>query len=226
MDKIKRISFSGLQLKLLGWIFTLCGAVGMAFFPGGTVGGVLKLVSYLAMPIFGFLLVEGFRCTGNLERYFMTMAVTALISEPFYDYACNGVWLDFASMNGQNFLFALFLCQIELFFLNYLVGTKRGRIFQSVALVLGCMLWAFFLNIRCGIYMTLIVGLFYLLRDRVKACYLSVAAVSIPLYFTPELALLPISRYNEERGIYNKYLFYALYPAMWAVLAGIKLLIK
>lgn len=226
MDKFKNISLNGLTLKFLGWVCTLCGAIGMTFFPDGGLGSVLKLVSYLAMPIFGFLLVEGFRCSENLERYMVSMAVAAVISEPFYDYACNGVWLDFSEMNGQNFLCALFLCQVELFFLNYLGGTRRGKTFQSVALILGSMLWAYFLNIRCGMYMALIVGLFYMLRDRPKACNIAVAVVSIPWYFTPELALLPISRYNEERGAYNKYIFYALYPAMWAVLAVIKMLAK
>ncbi len=226
MDKIKNISLNGLQVKLLGWACTLCGGIGMAFFPEGGLGGALKLVSYLAMPIFAFLLVEGFRCSENLERYMLSMAVAAVIAEPFYDYACNGSWLDFGSMNGQNFLFALFLCQVELFFLNYLGGTKRGKNFQSWALVLGVVLWAYFLNIRCGMYMALVVGVMYIFRDQPRIWNIVTAVISIPWYFTPELALLPISRYNEERGEYNKYLFYGLYPAMWIVLAVAKLLMR
>ncbi len=226
MVKIKELSLNGLQLKLLGWAFTLCGAVGLTFFPDSVLGAVLNLVSYVAMPIFAFLLVEGFRWSKSLEKFMLCMAVAAVVTEPFYDYACTGSWINFDAWNGQNFLASLFLCQLELFFLNYLGGTKRGKTFQSWALILGVVLWAFFLNIRGGVFMALAVGVMYLFRDQPRIWNILTAVASMSFYVTPALGLLPVSRYNEERGEYNKYIFYAAFPVMWAILAMVKLLMK
>ena len=92
--------------------------------PGGAPGAILSYLGYISLPIFGFLLVEGFRNTGDFRRYAITMVITAVVTEPFYDYACNGVWLDLAEANGQNILFALVLGLVQLHFLQAM-GTCR-----------------------------------------------------------------------------------------------------
>ncbi len=52
----------------------------------------LHYLGRIAYPIFAFMLVEGFRRTGNLKKYFLRMVVFALISEIPFDLMCGGTW--------------------------------------------------------------------------------------------------------------------------------------
>lgn len=226
MEQKKKFALNGLALKILGGVFTLIGAIGMAFLPDGVAQTAVQVVGYVSLPIFAFLAAEGFLHTENLERYIVTVLVTAVISEPFYDYACNGVWLDYGSANGQNMLFGVGVGLLQLFFLRYAGTGSAKSVVLTVLMLLASISWAFVLNICCGIYFVLSMALFYLLRER-KAIYnAAITAISFPVYLVPALGLLPVSRYSGERGDYNKYIFYGLYPAMWMVLALIKLILK
>ena len=45
------------------------------------VGSIMQLIGGMAIPVFAFLLVEGFRNTSDYKKYLIMMAVTALVSE-------------------------------------------------------------------------------------------------------------------------------------------------
>ena len=218
----RKYSLNGLGLKCLGWVFTLC-AVGGIMLPGGAPGAILSYLGYISLPIFGFLLVEGFRNTGDFRRYAITMVITAVVTEPFYDYACNGVWLDLAEANGQNILFALVLGLVQLHFLQAMGTGTVGRILASGLMVLCSALWCFLLNVPGGALLELTAGLFYLLKEHPRAMYASTGAIGLLFGGTPVLALPLVAFYNGERGKYCKYIFYAAYPVLWAGIAIVKL---
>ena len=69
----------------------------------------------------------------------------------------------------------------------------------------------------------ILAAVFYLLRKNPKAMLITTLVVGTVLKVTGGLSALLIHRYNGEQGNYSKYLFYALYPVMWVVLALIKL---
>lgn len=219
----RKYSLNGLGLKCLGWVFTLC-AVGGIMLPGGVPGAILSYLGYISLPIFAFLLVEGFRNTGDFRRYAITMVITAVVTEPFYDYACNGVWLDMVELNGQNILFGLALGMVQLYFLKAMGTGSAGRILASGLMVLCSALWCFLLNIPGGALVEVSVGLLYLLEDHPRAKYGSVGALGLLFGVTPVLALPLVACYNGQRGNYCKYIFYAAYPALWALVAIVKLL--
>ena len=54
------------------------------------VGSILQLLGGMAIPLFAFLLVEGFRSTSNYRKYLITVGAFALISEIPYDFAMKG----------------------------------------------------------------------------------------------------------------------------------------
>ena len=227
MNKLKSLSLNSLQLKLIGYALTLAGAVGITFFSGESqqvIRLVLEFISYPAIAIFAFLLVEGYQKTENRKKYMLQLVLSAVAAEPFYDYACIGSWLDYGSSNGQNFLFALLMCQLILMFLETVERSEKFKAFMLVSLFLAMPFWAMLTNIRfCGIAMVF-TAVFYLLREKPKARDITAAAVGTVLKVTGGLSALLIHGYNNERGSHPKYLFYALYPAMWVVLALVKLL--
>ena len=100
-------------LKLLACVTMLIDHIGYAlvhpmyqqvsFINGDTVAAakllnmiylLLRSIGRLSLPIFAFLLAEGFRRTTNRKRYILRLAVGALLSEIPYNLVVSGspVW--------------------------------------------------------------------------------------------------------------------------------------
>lgn len=226
MSKLKNLNLDSLKLKLMGYAMTLFGAVGITFFSGEgqeMIRLILEFISYPAIAIFAFLLVEGFEHTEDRKKYTLQLALSAVAAEPFYDYACIGKWLDYGSANGQNFLFALLMCQLILVFLKSAERSEKYKAFMLVSLFLALPFWAMLTNIRFSGIAMILTAVFYLLREKPKARDITALAVGTVLKVTGGLSALLIHGYNGERGSYSKHLFYGLYPAMWLILALVKL---
>ena len=167
-------------------------------------------------------MVEGYEHTEDRRKYTLQLALSAVAAEPFYDYACIGKWLDFGAANGQNFLFALLMCQLIVVFLKTAEQSKRFKSFMVFSLCLAIPFWAVLFNIRFSGIAMILTAVFYLLREKPKTRDITALAVGTVLKVTGGLSALLIHGYNGQRGGYAKYLFYALYPAMWLVLALVK----
>lgn len=227
MEKLKQLTLNSLQLKILGYVLTVFGAVGAAFFTREDqyVGRMmLEMIGYPAVVIFAFLLTEGFGNTSDLKKYALSLGVAAVVTEPFYDYACLGVWFDLSGANGQNFLFSLLFCLFVLILLRSIKPESKGRIFMICSLIPAVFFWGFLLNARFGILAALMVIIFTVLRNKPVPRDVTAFAVGTVANFTGGLLVPLLRRYNGQRGDYPKYLFYGLYPALWAVLAIVKML--
>lgn len=227
MTKWKELAFDSLQMKLIGFIMTFVGAVGITFFSGEKqqmIRLILEFISYPAVAIFAFLVVEGCQKTENMRKYGIAMTLAAIAAEPFYDYACIGVWLDYGSANGQNFLFALLLCMFVIVLLRTAEQSEKWKNFMILSLVLAIPFWAMLTNVRFSGLAMLLTVVFYVLREKPKARLYVALAVGTALKVTGGLSAVLIHKYSGQRGTYSKYLFYGLYPVMWAVLAAVKLL--
>ena len=228
MNKLKDLCLNGFQLKLIGWACTLCGVAAILFFPMTSMGilkVILTYIGYIALPIFAFLLVEGFALTENLSRYALLLGICALVTEPFYDFVCTGHWLDTASGSGQNIFFAMLLGLLQLRFVHYMGTGSLVRKIACGSMVFATALWTTYLNIPYGFYFEMMVGIFYLLHDNEKWMFWITGVISAFSMGTPALGILAILAYDGERGSYNKYLFYVAYPLIWIVTALIRLLV-
>ncbi|URW87039.1 conjugal transfer protein TraX [Blautia wexlerae] len=88
----------------------------------------------MAIPVFAFLLVEGFRNTSDYKKYLIMMAVTALVSEIPYDLSiCGKVW-DFSS---QNAMITMCICLIMLKCLDLFKETSgfTGGMLKALILI-------------------------------------------------------------------------------------------
>lgn len=90
---------SAFTLKLIALVTMIIDHVGAIFFPQFIW---LRYIGRLSMPIYAFLLVQGYMHTRNFNRYALRMGIFALLSEVPYDLLFQGTWLEF---QRQNILF-------------------------------------------------------------------------------------------------------------------------
>lgn len=172
---------------------------------------VFQLLGGLAVPVFAFLLVEGFVHTQDYRAYLLRMVIFAVISEIPYDFAMTGQWFDWSS---QNLLFTLTVCLVMLYGLR-LFSASRG---MQAMIVVAAVLWSGLMRASFGLCEVLLAAAYYLLRDKPKA-KLAVGSLISLMYVTGPISTFALSRYNGQRGAHwNKYVFYILYPAHLLVL--------
>ena len=84
---MKRIETTSASLHVMAMVFMLCDHLWGTVIPGNDW---LTCIGRLTMPIFAFLLVEGYFHTSNLKKYAGRMALFALISEIPFNFAIGG----------------------------------------------------------------------------------------------------------------------------------------
>lgn len=181
---------------------------------------VLRCLGRVAFPLFCFLLTEGFLHTHSFLRYALRLFVFSLLSEPFFDLATTGSWID---LRHQNVFFTLLLGLCSMAGIRYF---SRRIVFQALSAV-SCCLAAWLIHSDYGAWGVLLITVLYLLhQDRrrqlfggLAACLVSGEMVIFRIFQMLGLAL--ISQYNGRRGMGNKYFFYLYYPAHLWILYGI-----
>lgn len=180
------------------------------------MGSVMQLIGGMAIPVFAFLLVEGFQNTSDYRKYLLAVGVTALISEIPYDWAMSGKLLD---MSSQNVLIGTCICLMMLKCLDMfkeMSGIARSLV--RVLIVLAAVIWVSMIRAEYGLCMVLLVSVFYVFDTRnvlktILGCMISL------MYVTGPIAFYGIWCYNGERKKrIPKYVYYAFYPLHLLVL--------
>lgn len=183
------------------------------------IGSIMQLIGGMAIPVFAFLLVEGFRNTSDYKKYLLTMVITALVSEIPYDLAIRGKAWDFSS---QNVMITMCICLVMLKCLDMLkeaAGFTGGMV--KVLILIAAIVWVSLFRAEYGLCMVLLVFVFYVFDTRnvlktVLGCLISL------MYVTGPVAFYGIWCYNGVRkDRINKYVYYVFYPAHLLVLGVI-----
>lgn len=180
------------------------------------IGSVMQIIGGMAMPVFTFLLVEGFRNTSSYKKYLLSVLAFALISEIPYDLAMNGKVLDFSS---QNAMVSMVICLIMLYALD-LFKEKEGVTggLLKLCAVFAAVVWAALLRTEyglCLVFLTAVFDIFY--TRNVLKTFLGII-VSL-MYVTGPVAFYGIWCYNGIRkDKIPKYVYYAFYPLHLLVL--------
>ncbi|MBP3704861.1 MAG: hypothetical protein J6I98_04920 [Clostridia bacterium] len=216
---------SAFTLKLIALLTMIIDHVGAVFFPQYIW---LRYIGRIAMPIYAFLLVQGYRHTRNFTRYALRMALFAVLSEVPYDLLFQGTWLEFGN---QNVMFTL-LC--SLLVMKLLDASAKSR---NIFMFLGALCLTavpHFLNFDYGIYGVLMVLCFFLFQKYRGIDAIAFSALTygyctqhgnnVQLYAIA--ASIPVLLYNGKKGPLSlKYFFYIAYPAHLLLLFAISWLV-
>lgn len=187
------------------------------------IGSVMQLIGGLAVPVFAFLLAEGFRHTSDIRRYLLSMLIFAVVSEVPYDLAVSGtVW----DLSTQNALVSMTVCLLMLCCLKA-AGELKGfaGVLVKICIVLGAVLWVTLFRAQYGLCLVLLTAVFYVFYGRNVLKVVLGIIISL-MYVTGPLAFYGIWCYNEERkDRIPKYVYYAFYPLHLLVLGLIALLL-
>jgi len=182
-----------------------------------TVALVLQAVETVAVPIFVFLLAEGFIHTSDWKKYFARVAGLALLTEIPYDLAMNGKVLEFGT---QNPVIGLVLCMVLL----YLFERFSGKKLLCVIMALAGLVWAMMLRVDHGIPMILMTCVVRIFRNkRMFMGFSGMAAAALctgisPFYLAAPMGFLAIHFYNGEQGNSSKLVNYLFYPVTLLVI--------
>lgn len=181
-----------------------------------TVSLVLQALEACGIPIFAFLLAEGFCHTANYGKYLGRVALVAVLSEIPYNLAMGG---SFLSANSRNPAFALLLGLVLLWFYRYYGEKTAKHIFIKVIVALAAILWCGMLRIEHGAFTILMILAAWFTRRksiRTLVCALT-AAVGVAfsmLYLTAPISALAIHFYNDEKGEDSRIFNLLCYPLM------------
>lgn len=218
----------GFTLKIIAITAMTIDHVGAVLYPEALW---LRLIGRLAMPIFAFLLVEGYHHTASLPRYLLRLFIFALISQPIYRLAFP---------QGLNIFFDLTAG------LGVLWAVDRLRPWLQAVLLLAVCTLAIVLRFDWWHLCILTIFIYHRTRGNFPRTAIAISALFVtnaivfavigPLlenswYMTINIIhlgcilVLPLLwLYNGRRGTDIRYFFYAWYPAHFLVLCGIKAL--
>lgn len=174
-------------------------------------------VETCAVPLFAFLLVEGFLHTSGFEKYLLRVGAVALISELPYNLAMGGRVLD---MNSRNPVFGMVIALVMLFFLRRYGERSLKNTLLKAVIFLAAFLWCLMLHIDQGICIVVFTAALWLVREKSNYrsltgfCAGMVCTLFDYFYIGACLGCIMLHRCTGERGEQNGRLNYAAYPAL------------
>lgn len=191
-----------------------------------TLALAMQAVATCGVPIFCFLLVEGFSHTKDFVKYLLRVLGVAVLSELPYNLAMSGKLLD---MGSRNPVFAMVLGLMLMYFYNRYQERSFGHFGIKLAVTLAALVWIGMLGIDHGIPCVIMTAVFWAMRKKavyrnMMGCAAAIACSLVsPFYLASPMGFMVIHYYNGEKGEENRYVSYLAYPV---VLLAVGLLAK
>jgi len=185
--------------------------VGLLFFPHITI---FRIIGRLALPIFAYAIVKGYKHTSNLDRYIKRLLILALISQiPF---------MLVTKIMALNIIFTLVLGLI-------LIDSYEKKNYLIGIIIL---LFPFFIEIDYSIYGLLLILSFHVFKKPINAFYIQACLNTVWIFFSSIIQMFSLFGsvlcLFEEKLLpkikMNKYFFYAFYPIHLMILYLIKII--
>lgn len=185
---------------------------------------VLDALETCAIPVFCFLLVEGFLAADSVKTCLVKVLAVALVSEIPYNLTMSEKLLD---LSGRNPAFALVLGLIMMHFFRIYgeKGTKNTLI--KLMVVAATFVWCMMLNIQHGEAIVTMVGMLWLARNKpnVRTLYGCIGAgiccAFSVFYMVSPMGMMVLHFYNGEPGEEHELVRFWAYPVLLAGFAAV-----
>lgn len=180
-----------------------------------------RMVGRVSFPIYALLIVEGFRKTSNLFKYFIRILLLAIVSEIPFDLMIFNNCFTRDCLELQNVLFTYLVGLLMLVVVRALNSISG---FLSVIPATFAIIACYFLKTDYWLEGILLIYVFYMLRfDLNVKCLIALVItfiMSIERYFGfGALSILFIYFYDEQKGYLNLHrIHYIFYPLHMLVL--------
>ncbi|MDR1808737.1 MAG: conjugal transfer protein TraX [Propionibacteriaceae bacterium] len=231
---------SNARLKAIGLVCVALSAVDTGFLFRGlpadlndadltnlTAAVLLEALSWIALPVYAWLLYSGLTHTASVRHYGLRLLALAVVAEVPYDLVTFGTPWDLSS---QNPVFALVVCLVVLWALGLIRERPRGRGLLTVVVVVAGIMWLLYFNIGLrlsyvptGVILLALCLVFFYLHGKENTMTLVGAAIGALAVAFPAFGFVFIHFRNETTGIRSKkeqYAYYALYPFLLAAVAA------
>lgn len=193
------------------------GVMGMV-----TLSLVLTAMESCAVPIFAFLLVEGYQHTASYNNYLIRTTVLALVTEVLYNVVMGGALVD---MSSRNPVWCVVLGLVLLGLFRYVDDKMKGSKLLKVVMAIAGILWAHILKVEYGVFFMAMVLTLWVMRSKPQFRLfvgMGVAALCTaisPFYLAATMGFMAVHFYNGEKSESSRIINYAGYPAMLLVCA-------
>lgn len=194
-----------------------------------TAAIVMQAVETCAIPIFAFLLVEGFEKMRSRKKLALSLLITAAVSEIPYNFAMHGKLL---YMTSRNPVVALVIGIAVLYFFRRCQGNSFQNVLVKLFVGIASVLWAVMLNIDHGVALLVMIMVMWALRGKkpLRALFGAVVAAACalisPLYVVSSMGMLPVHLYREDsEQAQETVAVYAAYPILLGIVGALANLI-
>lgn len=225
-------------LKIIAYTTMLIDHIGLFFLPDILI---LRIIGRLSFPIFAWLAANGARHTKNKFKYAGRVLAVALLTQPIYYLANRQAG---STEIHLNIFFTLFLGLLSVFIIEKI----RFAVLKAVVVVSIAGL-AMMFNADYGAMGVLSIVCFYIFYKHKPYIFISQTIIfgawylwlfwgmlysnqmsfqKLPYLIQPlaVFSLFFIFAYNNKEGPRMKWLFYAIYPAQYALFYVILVLVK
>lgn len=187
-----------------------------------------------AIPIYTFMMVDGFQRTSSIGKYALRIVGGALLTEIPYNLCMSGKWFDFGSRNP---MIAMALGIAMLFMYQYFWRMTLpsipnwlnvvAKVFVCAMVFLFGFVWVIMLKIQHGYPILMMVSVLWFLRKN-RALQILVGSAmmfvcsSFPSmdlsYLMAPIVFLVVYFYNDEKGEGNKIIEYLSMPVIMLII--------
>lgn len=182
-----------------------------------SVALALQFVLPCGIPVFTYLLVDGYCRTTSAVNYGLRIAGVALLSEIPYNLAMTGKWLE---LNSRNPMFGMVLALVLLYIYERCPGKGIKNFLLKAATFFLIVVWIDMLRIEDGMAILIMTATLWGLRKKrtwqiFGGCIaMFLCSIFSIFYLMAPVVFLVIHFYNEEPGEDNRLINYLAYPVI------------
>lgn len=240
------IEMTNNKLKIIAIITMIIDHIGFYFSASLNpyIYVIFRCIGRIAMPIFTFLIVEGYCYTKNFKKYILSIFSCAIITQIIlYILDMAAKEKTYLCSKELNILFSftislIILKILEMVFLN---SNIKNKVIFTLVCLLSIYLYKY-IQLDYGIAVPVLCVALYFIRKLVKSryiynvllvCIIYVLSIFLTIQYNTYFLFMNIVSiflvmYNNKLGINKKiikFIFYGIYPLQFLILYGIYILI-